>query len=524
MSDQRGGRPFDDDADDVRRDDDFEPETDEGVDAAARALDPDVDGLSDDQLFADDAAELRREAEQSIVAGREVDDENYFEREGDAVYQALLARVGEQAPQPRLSATRRVVELLGDPQRAYAIVHVTGTNGKTSTSRITESILRATGLRTGLFTSPHLVRFNERIVVDGLPITDEALSRNWADVEPFIDLVDQELVAAGEEPVTFFEALTVLAFASFADAPVDVAVIEVGMGGEWDSTNVGDGQVAVFTPVSLDHTQRLGSTVAEIARTKSGIVKPAADVVSSAQDPEVVAELMRAAELTESTWSMEGERFRLLDTTLAVGGQVISVQGLAGTYRDVFLPLFGAHQAQNAAVAIAAVESFLGGGDHAIHDDVLAEGLATATSPGRLQVVGTEPTVLVDAAHNPAGAASLAAALPVYFTFDRVTAVIGVLADKDAEGIVRELAPVVDHFIVTRSTSERSVDPDELARIVVGVVGRDRVTVEPDLRTALEDARDSAGETEKGAALVTGSILLVGEAIAHAADEGWKTA
>jgi dihydrofolate synthase/folylpolyglutamate synthase len=515
MSDQQGGRPFDDD--DIRRDDDFEPETDEGVDAAARALDPDVDGLSDDQLFADDAAELRREAEQSIVAGREVEDENYFEREGDQVYQALLARVGEQAPQPRLSATRRVVELLGDPHRAYKVVHVTGTNGKTSTSRMTESILRAAGLRTGLFTSPHLVRLNERIVVDGQPITDEALSRNWADVEPFIDLVDQELVAAGEQPVTFFEALTVLAFASFADAPVDVAVIEVGMGGEWDSTNVADGEVAVFTPVSLDHTQRLGSTVAEIARTKSGIVKPASDVVSSAQVPEVVAELTRAAELTESTWSMEGERFRLLDTTLAVGGQVISVQGLAGTYRDVFLPLFGAHQAQNAAVAIAAVESFLGGGDHAIHEDVLA-------SPGRLQVVGTEPTVLVDAAHNPAGAASLAAALPVYFTFDRVTAVIGILEDKDAEGIVRELAPVVDHFIVTRSASERSVDPDELARVVVGVVGRDRVTVEPDLRTALDDARDSAGETEKGAALVTGSILLVGEAIAHALDEGWKTA
>jgi dihydrofolate synthase/folylpolyglutamate synthase len=453
-------------------------------------------------------------------AGLDAPDE--FVEEGDAVYEALLGRLGEAAPQPRLSATRRAVELLGDPQRAYPIIHITGTNGKTSTSRIVESLLRASGLRTGLFTSPHLERLNERIMIDGVPISNEALAANWRDIEPFLDLVDTELETAGEAHLTFFEALSVLAFASFADAPVDVAVIEVGMGGEWDSTNVADGQVAVFTPISLDHTARLGNTVEEIARTKSGIVKPAAQVVSSAQPAGALAELKRAAELSESTFVSENDGFRLLESTVAVGGQLVSVQGLAGTYREIFLPLYGNHQGHNAAVAIAAVESFIGGGTQALTDDVVTEGFATATSPGRLQLVGTEPTVLVDAAHNPGGAEALATALGEYFTFDKVVAVIAVLADKDVEGIIRALAPAVSEFVVTTSSSDRAIDPDQLASVVVGVVGADRVLVEPDLVSALDQARDLAGEAEQGAVLVTGSITLVGEVISLAAEEGWK--
>lgn len=445
-----------------------------------------------------------------------------FLEQGDAVYAALLARLGEASPEPRLSATRRVVELLGDPQRSYPVIHITGTNGKTSTSRIVESILRAHGLRTGLFTSPHLERLNERMMIDGVPISNEALAANWSDIEPFLELVDAELEAAGDARLTFFEALSVLAFASFADAPVDVAVIEVGMGGEWDSTNVADGQVAVITPISLDHTARLGNTVAEIARTKSGIVKPASQVVTAQQPAEALTELARAAELTESTFAVEGEAFRLLESKVAVGGQLVSVQGLAGTYRDIFLPLYGAHQGHNAAVAVAAVESFLGGGTHAIADDVITEGFATATSPGRLQLVGIEPTVLVDAAHNPGGAAALAAAVGEYFTFDRVVAVIAVLEDKDVAGIVRALDPVVTEFVITSSSSDRAIDPDELASIVVGIVGADRVLVEPRLEDALDAARESASGSEKGAVLVTGSITLVGEVITLAAAEGWK--
>jgi len=449
-------------------------------------------------------------------------DDALMEREAREVYEELLERVGESSPRPRLEATRRAAELLGDPQRAYPIIHITGTNGKTSTSRMIESILRAHGLRTGMLTSPHLERVNERIVIDGEPISNNAFVSNWQDIRPFLDITDAELELDGQEPLSFFEALTLLAFAAFADAPVDVVVLEVGMGGEWDSTNVADGQVAVFTPIALDHTARLGKTVAEIARTKSGIIKPAAAVVSAAQAPEALAELQRAVELTESTFAVAGTNFELVSDTVAVGGQVITVKGLAGTYPDLFLPLFGDHQAANAALAIAAVESFIGGGALALNQDVLAEGLATATSPGRLQVIGNEPTVLVDAAHNPHGAAALAVALTEYFTFDAVTAVIGILGDKDAAGIIRELEPTVDHFVITQSTSERAISADDLAALAVSIVGADRVTVEPSLEAALELARDRASATEKGAALVTGSITLVGDAIVYARDRGWK--
>jgi len=449
-------------------------------------------------------------------------DDDLYEREAREVYELLLARVGEGAPRPRLDATRRAVELLGDPQRAYPIIHITGTNGKTSTSRIIESILRAHDLRTGMLTSPHLERVNERIVIDGEPISNAAFVSNWNDIRPFVEIVDAEFVARGDQALSFFEVLTVLAFAAFADAPVDVVVLEVGMGGEWDSTNVGDGQVAVFTPIALDHEKRLGSTVAEIARTKSGIIKPSAAVVSAAQVPEALAELERAVELTESTLAVAGGAFELVSDTVAVGGQVITVRGLAATYSDLFLPMFGDHQARNAALAIAAVESFIGGGTQPLNQDVLAEGLATATSPGRLQVIGTEPTVVVDAAHNPHGAAALAAALGEYFTFDHVTAVVGILGDKDAAGIFRALEPVVDEVVITQSTSDRAVDADELAAVAVSILGADRVTVETSLETALETARDTASQTEKGAVIVTGSITLIGEAIVFAREQGWK--
>jgi dihydrofolate synthase/folylpolyglutamate synthase len=438
-------------------------------------------------------------------------DDALMEREAREVYEELLARVGESAPQPRLGATRRAAELLGDPQRAYPVIHITGTNGKTSTSRMIESILRAHGLRTGMLTSPHLERVNERIVIDGEPISNAAFVSNWRDIRPFLDITDAELELDDKEPLSFFEALTLLAFAAFADAPVDVVVLEVGMGGEWDSTNVADGQVAVFTPIALDHMARLGNTVAEIARTKSGIIKPAAAVVSAAQVPEALAELQRAAELTESSFAIAGTDFELSSDTVAVGGQV-----------DLFLPLFGDHQAGNAALAIAAVESFIGGGTLPLNQDVLAEGLATATSPGRLQVIGNEPTVLVDAAHNPHGAAALAVALTEYFTFDHVTAVLGILGDKDATGILNALDGVVDDFVITQSTSDRAVSARELGRLATSIVGEARVTIEPSLEAALELARARASETEKGAALVTGSITLVGDAIVYARNQGWK--
>jgi len=504
--------------------------------------DDDTRGANDDGLFDDDAdseffdenadqpnplADLSPFADgnEGTNIGDDSDydfDDSEYQEAADQVYAELLARTGEGAPQPRLEPTRRVVELLGDPHRAYPIIHITGTNGKTSTSRIAESILRAYGLRTGLLTSPHLRRVNERIVIDGIPISNRALSTNWDDIQPYLLMVDTELDAAGEPRLTFFEALTVLAFASFADAPVDVAVIEVGMGGEWDSTNVADGQVAVFAPIALDHEKRLGSTTAEIARTKSGIIKPLARIVSAIQPTDAAIELERASELSEATIAFEGDAFALESTTVAVGGQVIEVRGLAGTYKDLFLPLFGDHQAHNAALAIAAVESFLGGGEQMLVGDVLAEGIGSATSPGRLQVIGTDPTVIVDAAHNPHGAAALAAATAKYFTFDEVVVVIGVLADKDAVGIISALAPVATRFNVTQSNSDRAVDHENLAGIVREIAGDDATIEFDSVADALDVAREWARDSDRRAVLVTGSITLIGEAIELASAGGWK--
>ncbi|MGN8050054.1 bifunctional folylpolyglutamate synthase/dihydrofolate synthase [Curtobacterium sp. 22159] len=439
------------------------------------------------------------------------------------VEEALYARIGEQSPEHRLSATRRAVELLGDPHLSYPVIHLTGTNGKTSTARMTESIVRAHGLRTGLMTSPHLVSIRERIVIDGAPIEPSRFVENWDDIVPILEMTDRELTDKGELPLTFFEALTVLALACFAEAPVDVAVIEVGMGGEWDSTNVVQSQVAVFTPIAIDHAKQLGGTVAEIARTKSGIIKPSSSVVSSAQTPEALAELQRAAELTESTLAVEGDRFRVVDVTPAVGGQLITVQGIAGRYDDLFLPLFGRHQADNAAVAIAAVESFIGRGSQALDEDVLSEGLAGATSPGRLQPIAQEPTVVVDAAHNPHGARALAEALPVAFPSGHVVGVVGILADKDARGFVRALKDTVQTFVVTQPPGDRALDADAFARIVVDEVGEDRVVVEPALEAALQEARDLAddADAEDAMVLVAGSIVMVGKVmdLVHAEGE-----
>ena len=431
----------------------------------------------------------------------------------------LFARIGESAPRPRLEPTRRAVDLLGDPQRAYPIIHVTGTNGKTTTSRIIESVLRAYGLRTGLLTSPHLVRLNERIVIDGEPIGDEDLVRNWEDIQPYLLMVDAELAAAGEPELTFFEALTVLAFAAFADAPVDVAVVEVGMGGEWDSTNVADGQVAVLAPIALDHTHRLGDTIDEIARTKAGIIKPLAEVVSAVQDPDALAEIVRAVELTESRLHVEDAGFGLESSAVAIGGQLVTIRGLAGRYEDLFLPLYGDHQGHNAALAIAAVESFLGRGTQPLAGDVLTEGFAQVTSPGRLQLVGGEPPILVDAAHNPHGAASLAAALGKYFDFEEVAFVVGILADKDARGILEELEPVASRWFPTSSGSDRALPGEEIAEIIEEVGGSPEDPAP--FAEAILEARAWAAEGARRAVVVTGSITLVGEAIALASAEGW---
>jgi len=501
-------RPSDDPRDDADGfDDAVEGAFDEEELQALQALDAELDD-EEDVL----EAELVEEEHEDDAELDAVLDDVEYAADAERVADELLARIGEASPQPRLEPTRRVVELLGDPQRASPIIHITGTNGKTSTSRLTESILRAYGLRTGLMTSPHLQRINERIVIDGQPIGNHALASNWDDIQPYLLMVDAELAAAGEPELTYFEALTVLAFACFADAPVDVAVIEVGMGGEWDSTNVADGQVAVFSPIALDHTHRLGSTVAEIAATKAGIIKPLAAVVSAAQTRDALAELERAVEMTESTLGVEGDAFEVLASSVAVGGQLISVRGLAGVYDDLFLPLYGTHQAHNAALAIAAVESFLGRGTQPLVPEVLAEGLATVTSPGRLQLVATEPTVLVDAAHNPHGAAALATAMREYFAFDELAIVVGVLEDKDAAGIIAALAPIATRWFATASGSDRALPPEVVAAFALEA--GDQSVESGDLPSVLRAARAWASASETRAVVVTGSITLVGEAMA----------
>lgn len=438
-------------------------------------------------------------------------DEQYWVSQSDAVLEKLLLRIPENKIRPRLEPTRRAVELLGDPQRSYRVIHVTGTNGKTSTTRFIERILREHGLRTGRFTSPHLVRLNERMALDGEPVSDEQLVSVYADIEPILEFVDQELADSGDSPLTFFEALAVLGFAVFADAPVDVLVLEVGMGGAWDSTNVADGDVAVFTPIGLDHMERLGNTIQEISETKSGIIKPGSIVVSSMQSPEALAVLESVAGSTAESFKLEGRDFSVEKFEATAIGQVVSVSGLAGNYGPFNAPVFGVHQAQNLAVAIAAVEAFLGGGDLAIADDVLRSAVSDVSSPGRLQLVRTEPPLLLDGAHNPAGALTLANTLGTEFSDKPLIALIAVLAEKDAEGLLANLSGMFERAVITQSTSPRSMPIADLEPIASGLLGAEVVGF-TDFRAGLVRAQELAVELD-GMVVVTGSITLVGDVI-----------
>lgn len=427
----------------------------------------------------------------------------------------LLGRWPENQIEPSLSRISALVDLLGYPERAYPVIHVTGTNGKTSTARMIESVLRAFGLRTGLYTSPHLVDLRERIRLEGAPIEVERFLAAYEDVAPFVELVDAESERESGTPLTFFEVMTAIAYVAFADAPVDVAIVEVGLGGEWDATNVAAGQVAVVTPIDLDHTEMLGSTVEAIATEKAGIVKPESVLVSAVQVPEAASVLASRAESVGASVVREGVDFGLLTRALAVGGQVLELRGLGGDYTEVFLPLFGEHQARNASVALAAVESFLGGGAGLLDVDAVRAGFADVRSPGRLEVVRRGPTVLVDAAHNPHGAAALAAAVADSFDFVHLVGVLAVLADKDARGILEALEPLLSEVVVTRNSSPRALDPDSLAAVAVDVFGASRVTVELRIDDALETAvrlAEESGEYGGAGVLVTGSVVTAGDA------------
>jgi dihydrofolate synthase/folylpolyglutamate synthase len=441
----------------------------------------------------------------------EVHDEKYWESKAAFVLEELMKRVPENKIRPRLEPTKRAVELLGDPQRSYRVIHITGTNGKTSTTRFIERILREHGLRTGRFTSPHLLKFTERMAIDGEPVSDEVLYDVYVDIEPILEMVDLELAARSEAPLTFFEALSVLGFAVFADAPVDVLVLEVGMGGAWDSTNVADGDVAVFTPVGLDHMDRLGNTISEIAETKSGIIKQGALVVTSDQSAEAMQVLKRvSSEKAEGLFEL-GSDFFVESHEATATGQRVSVSGLAGKYGPYEAPVFGIHQSANLAVAIAAVEAFLGGGQVPIADDILRSAVADLSSPGRLQLVRTEPALLLDGAHNPAGAKTLAVSLKSEFSEKPLVGLVAVLSDKDVAGVFSELAGCFERIVVTESSSNRSLEISELEPIASEQSGIKAEAI-TGVRDALERARTIALEID-GMVVVTGSISLVGDVL-----------
>ena len=440
-------------------------------------------------------------------------EEHYWALKAKEVEDALLARVPENKIRPRLEPTARLAELLGDPQKSYRVIHVTGTNGKTSTSRFIERLLREHGLRTGRFTSPHLVKLNERMSLDGEPVSDERLYNVWAEIQPIVELVDVELELAGEDALTFFEVLAVLGFAIFADAPVDVLVLEVGMGGEWDSTNVADGDVAVFTPISLDHMDRLGDTIEEIATTKAGIIKPGAIVLSSAQKLEALKVLSDRAASVGEKFLTYGKDFGVITTRVNKLGQTVSVRAVAGEYEDLNLPVHGGYQAENAALAVAAVEAFLGGGAQRIMDDVVRASFADFSSPGRLQVVNREPLTILDAAHNEDGAKSLANALKESFGSPYAVGIISILAEKNARAILEILDASFVEVIITQSESARAIPAEELAELAREVLGSDRVRVQANPQWALAEAAKLLSPTLASAIVVTGSVTLVGQVL-----------
>jgi dihydrofolate synthase/folylpolyglutamate synthase len=453
-----------------------------------------------------------------------------------AAVTAIMERGVEWDINPSLDRIRDLMDVLGEPQRTYPVIHVTGTNGKTSTARLIDALLRERGLRVGLYTSPELTTLRERIAVDGEPISEELFAQTYADLVPYLDMID------GKHGVrlSFFEVLTAMAYAAFADAPVDVAVVEVGMGGTWDATNVADGSVAVITPIGLDHMAYLGDTIEEIAAEKAGIIKPGAVAVIGRQPDEAAEVLAARVAETGAAAVREGADFGVLRREFGVGGQLLRLQGLYGVYDEVYLPLFGEHQAGNAACALVAVEAFASGaptalgearledatrgaeimgafegGEGRLDPELVQAAFAKSSSPGRLEIARTGPTVLLDSAHNPAGMAASVAALVEEFGFTRLVGVLAVAADKDVTGLLEELEPVLAELVVSPNSSPRSMSAGELADLAEGVFGADRVHLAARLDDAIDQAlglAEETGEYQGAGVLITGSVVTAGDA------------
>lgn len=440
----------------------------------------------------------------------------------------LDRRWPETKIEPSLSRIATLMDLLGSPQQSYPAIHIAGTNGKTSVTRMIDSLLTALHRRTGRITSPHLQLATERIAIDNAPITPGRYVEAYRELLPYIEMIDAQSKAAGGPAMSKFEVLTGMAYAAFAEAPVDVAVVETGLGGRWDATNVIDGQVAVITPIGLDHTEFLGPDLTSIAGEKAGIIKKAAEdelsprdtvAVIAQQEPEVMDVLLRRAVEVDAAVAREGSEFQVLSRRVAIGGQMLELQGLGGVYDEIFLPMHGEHQARNAVLALAAVEAFFGAGaSRQLDIDAVRAGFANVLSPGRMERMRSAPTIFIDAAHNPHGAKALAATLTSEFDFRKLVGVIAVLGDKDAGGILDALEPVFDEIVVTENGSPRALPVDDLANLAVQRFGDERVAVAHDLADAIETAIALAeggedSELVSGAGIViTGSVVTAGSA------------
>lgn len=528
----------------------------EQMDALARALDAynmshagedtddaeDADSISGEDLYREYTGRI------DIDTGDNIPDLTVYDEDDDpsryrvekptaedfaalaAVEEELDTRWGERQIAPDLSRMKRLMDMLGHPEEAAPVIQVAGTNGKTSTARMIDALLRAMGQRVGRTTSPHLQLVTERISIDGAPISPRRYVEVWEDLKPFVEMVDAWSLEQGGPRMTKFEVLTAMAYCCFADTPVDVVVAEVGMGGRWDATSVARAEVAVVCPIGMDHMDYLGDTIEKIAAEKAGIIKPTEGentphnphgtvAVISHQDPAALHVLLEEAVQANAVVARQGLEFEVSACRPAVGGQVISIQGLSGSYDDIFLPLYGEHQAENAAVALAAVEAFYGASyDKPLYDQAVHNGFQAVQSPGRLERVRTAPTVLLDACHNPHGAKALARALDKYFEFNRLVGVLAILGDKDARGILEALEPVVDKVILTTNSSPRALPVEDLAELARQVFDVEKIDTAPTLTDAIALATveaeniDENGVMSGAGVIVTGSVVTAGEA------------
>ncbi len=423
---------------------------------------------------------------------------------------ALNKRWPENQIEPSLDRILALVDALGSPHLTYPTIHIAGTNGKTSTARMIDQLLANLGYRVGRYTSPHLESFTERISIKGEPISELEMIKTYEDIHLYLDLIDSRQ----PHPISYFEALTAMAFVAFAEHPVDIAVIEAGMGGQWDATNVISSQVSVMTPIGLDHMEYLGNTVEAIAQTKAGIFKPESNVVLAAQSAQVAKILLAQVAKVSAQPFRQGVEFSLKNRALAVGGQLLSIQGVHGDYDEIFLPLYGDHQGNNAAVALAAVEVFAG---VKLDTELVQDAFSKVSSPGRCEIVYKDPTVIIDAAHNPHGVSAIANTLNTEFDFELVVGVVAVLADKDVAGILKNLATTLDYLVITENGSNRAMNKDELAKIASQYFKAEQVEIIGDMNSAITYAIEKVAlynQVNDGVAavVITGSVATAGMA------------